>query len=120
MTFELWIYNIRQSLKVSSDLNFQKEAWVDGTKFSAGWHEEVSTLYDSHAFEEFLSKYKGSVELPEDVFNQLYYFCESLNKDEGKPSDQAIIKDPDWTKIVDLAKKSLDVLDHHKICGKYD
>lgn len=63
-------------------------------------------LYDDYAFEDFLSdenwvKTKLDIELR----RKLLAFNEAVNAYGDKPTDIEILEDPEWHKVVDLAKE---------------
>jgi len=120
ITFDTWIFNIRDSLEKLSDLDFQLQAWVKGTKFSGGWYEEVSTLYDSHCFEEFLSKHKDSDKLPNEAYLKLLEFHNHMDDYDGKENDADIVNDPVWKKITLIGKEAIAIMDKFNIKGKLD
>ncbi|MFN8288508.1 MAG: hypothetical protein U0V74_17250 [Chitinophagales bacterium] len=111
----IWIINIYNAIKVFSDINAQKRIWLGKSPTEcSSFLEDFSMLYDSYAFEAFLSDENWSkTKLNSELRRRLLAFNEALTNYNEKPTDTEILNDPEWYKVVNLAKEIIKYWDHN-------
>jgi len=112
---QLWFELIEESLEEMSDLRYQYDVWVLNKipNIFTSFTELICVLYDDTDFEGFLDKVRKHNP-------QSKFLVSALNLDTKlnqflalKPirnpnnDDRLVINDPEWHKIVELAKHAL-------------
>jgi len=114
-----WFNNIYYALKDSADLEIQKKIWfgLDRNQVSS-FGEDISLLFDSFDFNNFIEEFKIENVNPE-LLNRLILFRDSIElyinkvyKNNNNPlPDKYIIHDPQWFEVVDKAKEAIRLWD---------
>ncbi len=109
ISFELWTMNIKSNIEVFSDLKRQKEAWIYGKSVAGSfcWYEEIIQLLDDSHFEIYLTENQSKI--PRVLYEALKKLQIELDLYEGQETDAEILKDPEWHKIVEQAKKVIEI-----------
>ena len=90
-----------------SSLSLQRKLWLNennDTGFISSYAELMSSLFDDFNFDNFIDVICSEIGLPADTITQLNKLRELLNNYHEKASDEEIITDPEWAKIVEQAK----------------
>lgn len=107
---EDWRKNIYRMILDYSDLEMQKRIWLGkDSKFESSYDEDISLLFDSFEFEDFIKEWKIEKQNHE-LLGELIVFRNKLSLYNDKVlsisdrSDEDILNDPDWLVIVNQAK----------------
>jgi len=119
MKKEYWINNIINDLRLLSDVKLQKENWVEklentDVSKSHSYSKTVRDFFDDHLIDEFLKVAKKDFRLSDQFINSLSELRNqflSFVQSSAEKSDAEIIEDPQWQKVVTLAKQCLRALD---------
>ncbi len=90
-----------------SDLDLQKKLWLNennDTGLTSSYVEVMCSLFDDFNFEDFIKKTAKEAGFSTLTINELESLRELLNNYNEKDSDEEIINDPKWKKIVEQAK----------------
>lgn len=116
--YKLWQENIYNSIKNISDIERQKILWMGkDPDFAASFIEDINMLYDSFCFaddfweEKHLLKFNFSKEL----LKQLRVLKNMIDVYKEKPIDEEILQDTEWHKIVNQAKKVVELWNIEKV-----
>ncbi len=97
--------NILDIINKLSDLQFQKEVWIDGKYFDyiSNYGEAVNTLGDFNFFEEFEN---GIINLDNENEQKILkdFVYKILSYNEPVHNIHSILNDNEWLEIVVLAK----------------
>lgn len=109
-----WIENIYNTIKDYSDIEKQKRLWLglDKKNFSS-YDEDISLLYDSFCFEEFIEEWDKEGR-DKNISKELLEFKDMLDDYEKKESDKEILDDPIWKNIVLKAGNIIKIWDFKK------
>src|SRR5690606_40978374 len=100
-----WKLNIYNSIRDFSDIDKQKKLWLGrDKKYSSSFDEDISLLFDSFCFEEFIDSLESEKEEYGILIKELKIFKKMLNNYKKKNSDIEILDDLEWHKIVNKAK----------------
>lgn len=111
-----WIKNITYSIKCFSDIERQKKVWRGLDKnFCSSYLEDWSILFDDNDFEDFINtweKENNDIETLSELnkFKEYLFEYNSKQPDTKKYDDIQILEDPEWTIVVQQAKKLLDCM----------
>lgn len=90
-----------------SDLGLQRKLWLNeenNTGLISSYSELMSSLFDDFNFDDFVENGAAKIGLPNSVIVELRKLRELLNGYDEKDSDDEIINDPEWKKVVEQAK----------------
>jgi hypothetical protein len=111
---QYWFDNVYDILKRYSDIEEQKEVWLwlNPNKVSS-YDEDLCMLFDDNDFEEFILEWKKEG-LDKKTLREMIVFRDVLNfynKNIHQQGwhDEKVLKDPEWQKIVNQAKKVIEV-----------
>jgi len=122
-----WSENIYYVIKGFSNLDEQKKIWLGlSQKLVSSFGEDISSLYDSFSFDDFIEECKKN-NINATLLKELILFKDTLNfyikkvyRNHNNPlPDKYIINDPQWLEIVDLAKKVISLWDRNPIYLAY-
>jgi len=90
-----------------SDLDLQRKLWLNennDTGLISSYAELMSSLFDDFNFDDFIDRTSLQIGLSDDTIIELNKLRELLNGYNDRESDEEIINDPKWKKIVEQAK----------------
>ncbi len=90
-----------------SDLCLQRKLWLNknnDTGFISSYTELINSLFDDFNFDDFIDNSAIEVGFSSTTVLELGNLRELINNYKEKESDEEIIKDPEWEKIVRQAK----------------
>jgi len=90
-----------------SDLSLQRKLWLNennDTGLISSYTELMSSLFDDFNFDEFIDIRASKIGLSNSTIFELNNLRELLNCYNEKESDEEIIGDPEWKKVVEQAK----------------
>ncbi len=90
-----------------SDLSLQRKLWLNennDTGLISSYIEVMCSLFDDFQFDVFIDKTAFEIGLSEDVILELNNLRTLLNAYNEKESDEDIINDPEWKKVVEQAE----------------
>ena len=97
--------NIYQRIIELADVNLQRKLWLNEDNESgliSSYNELLCSLFDDFNFDYFIDNSASKI-LTHSTIVELNKLRELLNAYEEKDSDEEIIKDPEWMKIVEQA-----------------
>lgn len=100
--------NIYDDITELSDLSLQRKLWLNqnnDTGLISSYVEVMCRLFDDNEFDVFIDKTAFEIGLSEDVIFELNKLRTLLNDYNEKESDEDIINDLEWGKVVEQAKK---------------
>ena len=112
INYQLWKENIYNSIKNISDIERQKVLWLGKDPNSAAsFNEDINTLYDTFCFADDLWKdeHISKFYFKNVLLNQLRVLKNMVDNYNEKSTDEEILNDPDWLKIVNQAKKIIEL-----------
>ncbi len=101
------IENIYSEIIELSDLSLQRKLWLNesnDTGLISSYTEVMCSLFDDFSFDEFIVKTSAEMGFPADIIFELDKLRILLNEYEEKGSDEIILNDPEWGKVVNQAK----------------
>ena len=90
-----------------SDLSLQRKIWLNennDTGLISSFAELMCSLFDDFNFDDFIDNRASKMNLSDSAIFELNKLRELLNIYDEKDSDEDIINDPEWQKIVNQAK----------------
>ncbi len=111
--YKIWKENIYNSIKDFSDKETQEIGWMGkDPNIVASFSEDVAMLYDSYCFDDdfWEEKHLSQFHFTNNILKELQEFKTMLDNyyKEEKLKDlshEEILKDPNWDKVVNQAKK---------------
>lgn len=101
------IENIFRMIIELSSLSLQRQLWLNennDTGLMSSYVELMCSLFDDFSFDDFVDNGATKIGLPNSLIFELSKLREFLNSYIEKESDEEIINDPEWKKIVEQAK----------------
>lgn len=101
------IENIYRMIVELASLSLQRKLWLNennDTGLISSYAELMSSLFDDFNFDDFIDGTSSEIGLSDDTIIELNKLRELLNNYNDKESDEEIINDPEWEKIVEQAK----------------
>jgi hypothetical protein len=101
------IKNIYRKIVELANLSLQRKLWLNennDTGFISSYSELMCSLFDDFCFDDFIENKATKIGLSNSLIFELRKLRELLNNYKGKESDQEIINDKEWKKIVEQAK----------------
>lgn len=89
-----------------SDLGLQRKLWLNennDTGLISSYDELMCSLFDDFQFDDFVDNKIIEMKLPETAIKELRMLRKLLNSYKEKDSDEEIINDPEWKKVVEQA-----------------
>lgn len=108
------IENIYRLIVELANLSLQRKLWLNennDTGLISSYTELMCSLFDDFQFDDFVDKTSSEIGLSEDAILELKRLRELLNNYKEKESDEEIINDPEWRKVVSQAKVVVEVWD---------
>ena len=100
------IVNIYNDIKEISDIDYQRRAWCNNSKYECSSYIEIMCrLFDDDNFDMFIDNNAKDYGFDSSFIVLLNQLRNMLNNYIGKNSDIEIITDPKWIKIALHAKK---------------
>lgn len=90
-----------------SDLSLQRKLWLNennDTGLISSYTELMCSLFDDFNFDDFIDNRASKIGLSNAAIFELNKLRELLNSYNEKDSDEEIINDPKWKKVVEQAK----------------
>jgi hypothetical protein len=104
---EKTIENIYRMIVELASLSLQRKLWLNennDTGFISSYSELMCSLFDDFGFDDFVEESATKIGLSKSLIFELSKLRELLNIYDEKGSDEEIINDPEWKKIVEQAK----------------
>ena len=101
------IENIYHKIREASSLELQKKMWLNknnDTGMISSYTELMCGLFDDNDFDSFIDSEATKVGLSSTAISELDKLRNFLNNYHEKKSDEEILNDPEWLKIVNQAK----------------
>ncbi len=111
---DYWTKSIYLSVKDISDIKLQERVWLDNTNGQvSSFVEMINTLYDDNCFEDFLSVKEWDEQRSLGKLHQeLHVLKEMIDAYEEPATDAQVLTDAGWKRIVNQAKRTVNVWDH--------
>lgn len=100
------IENIYRIIIQLANLSLQRKLWLNennDTGLISSFCELMSSLFDDFSFDDFVDNEAEKIGFPNSLIIELKKLRELLNSYVEKESDEEIINDPEWKKIVEQA-----------------
>lgn len=100
------IENIYTTIIQLANLSLQRKLWLNennDTGLISSFYELMSSLFDDFSFDDFVDNGAEKIGFPNSLIIELKKLRELLNSYVEKESDEEIINDPEWKKIVGQA-----------------
>lgn len=100
------IENIYRMIVELASLSLQRKLWLNennDTGLISSFYEFMSSLFDDFSFDDFVDNGAKKIGFPNSLIIELKKLRELLNSYVEKESDEDIINDPEWKKIVEQA-----------------
>lgn len=100
-----------------SDLRIQRKLWLNENNDSgliSSYVELMCSLFDDFNFDDFVDKTPYEIKLSSTTISALKKLRELLNSYQEKESDEEIINDPAWQKVVEQAQITIEEWDRDK------
>ena len=101
------IENIYRMVVQLANLSLQRKLWLNennDTGLISSFYELMSSLFDDFGFDDFIDNGAAKIGFSSSLIIELNKLRELLNSYGEKESDEEIINDPEWKKIVEQAK----------------
>lgn len=101
------IENIYRLVAELANLSLQRKLWLNennDTGLISSYSELMCSLFDDFSFDDFVDNEAAKIGLSKSLTYELSKLRELLNSYDEKGSDEEIISDPKWKKIVEQAK----------------
>lgn len=101
------IENIYRMIVELSDLRLQRKLWLNeknDTGEISSYTELMCSLFDDFSFNDFIDNEVSKIGLSDSAIFELNKLKEMLDNYKEKESDEEIINDPEWKKIVEQAR----------------
>lgn len=98
---------IYERIVEASDVALQRKIWLNqnnDTGLMSSYVELMCSLFDDFNFDDFVDNRASQIGLSNSVIFELNKLRELLNNYNEKDSDEEIINDPEWKKIVEQSK----------------
>lgn len=105
------VKNIYNKIVELSDADLQTKLWLNmnnDTGLISSYAEVMSTLFDDFSFDDFVDNTASKMGLSRSVVLELLKLRDLLNGYNEKESDEEIINDIEWEKVVEQAKKVIE------------
>ena len=102
--------NIYDDIEELSDLDLQRKLWLNennDTGLISSFVEVNCRLFDDNRLDDVIDKEVIEFPISNELISELYQLRNLLNIYKAKKSDQEIINDPKWLKVVAQAKEVL-------------
>lgn len=99
--------NIYKIIAVLADLSMQRKLWLNennNTGLTSSYSELMCSLFDDFSFDNFIEKKATKIALSSSLIWELNRLRDFLNNYKEKGSDEEIVDDPEWKKIVKQSK----------------
>ncbi len=100
-----------------ADLHLQRKLWLNeknDTGLISSYTELMCSLFDDYSFDDFVEVNALKIGLSKSLIFELSKLRELLNKYDERKSDEEIINDTEWGKIVEQAKIVIKAWDREK------
>jgi len=101
------IEHIYRMIVELADLNLQRKLWLNennDTELISSYAELMSSLFDDFGFDDFVDSGAKKIGLPNSLILEMSKLRELLNSYIEKESDEEIVNDLEWKKIIEQAK----------------
>lgn len=101
------IENIYRTIVELASLSLQRKLWLNennDTGLISSYSELMCSLFDDFSFDDFIDSEAAKIGLPNSLIFELNKLRDMLNSYVEKESDEEIINDTEWKKIVEQAK----------------
>ena len=108
------VENIYRIITELSNPSLQRKLWLNennDTDLISSYVELMCSLFDDFQFDVFIDKTASKAGLSRDVILELDKLRILLNNYNEKESDEEIINDPEWGKIMEQAQKVIEKWD---------
>ncbi len=106
------IDNIYRLIFELSDIKLQRKLWLNKNNDSgliSSYSELMCSLFDDFNFDDFIENKASKMGLSKGLICELLNLRELLNSYNEKNTDEEILNDSEWKKIVSQAKKIIDL-----------
>lgn len=105
MSPEVWKQSILKEVSHIADKNYQKKAWFGKGKYVSSLDEMYATLFEDFMFEDFLEQHTDLLTAEQRRLGKILLHVFDDYYDKNMPeSEEVVIKDPNWDKVIDAAK----------------
>ncbi len=90
-----------------ANLSLQRKLWLNennDTGLISSYSELMCSLFDDYSFDDFVDHEATHTGLSKSLLYELSKLRELLNSYDEKGSDEEILNDPEWKKVVEQAK----------------
>jgi hypothetical protein len=101
------IANIYRLIAELANLSLQRKLWLNennDTGLISSYSELMCSLFDDFNFDDFVDNEAVKIGLSKSLIYELSKLRELLNSCDEKGTDEDIISDPEWRKVVEQAK----------------
>jgi hypothetical protein len=104
---DITLKNIIDDINELSDINLQRKLWLNennNTGFISSYAELMCRLFDDNGFDTFIDKAASKIGMSNELILALNKLRSCLKNYKEKDSDEEIINDLEWKKIVKQAQ----------------
>ncbi len=101
------IENIYRMIVELANLSLQRKMWLNednDTGLISSYTELMCSLFDEFSFDDFIDNRVSEISLSNSAIFELNKLRNLLNNYKDKETDEEILSDPEWKKIVEQAK----------------
>lgn len=101
------IENIYRMIVELANLSLQRKMWLNednDTGLISSYTEFMCSLFDEFSFDDFIDNRVSEISLSNSAIFELNKLRNLLNNYKDKETDEEILSDPEWKKIVEQAK----------------
>lgn len=102
-----WKRNIFNSIEDISKIEWQKKVWLGkDLRYVSSYDEIIMVLFDDFCFDDFISNdVFERLKLNKDLQKEMIQLKNMIDNYKRKVSEEEILNDPEWHKIVEQAQK---------------
>lgn len=108
---DLEIEQLYNTIVETSDITLQRKMWLNENNdlgLISSYVELMCSLFDDFYFDDFIDSTAAKIGLPNSTILELNKLRDMLNNyNEGNKSDEEIINDSEWLKVVEQAQEVL-------------
>lgn len=113
MPIKLWLHLVLENIQTISDLDYQYENWVKGSNANNqdSYIETMSRLFDDADVNNFIANYAVKAGLTYLQTIELQKIIDAIDQYDGsKLTHEQLLEEPQWIKITDMAKETLQIM----------
>ena len=112
--YKKWKEDIYSAIENISDKAYQEEVWLGKSKdFVSSFVEVICILFDDLCFKDEFWKPEHIIHFnfSQKLIKEMQLLIDMIDNYKEKPTDEEILKDPEWDKVVEQAKRVIALWD---------